>query len=184
MFGLIACVDNYTIQEHYKQLLAEKVWLPYEVLAVQFKKYLKTDWKFELAKKEREEQKPSWQPDREMIFASLFRDDLFQKYISDPSLYANLFDFAKSIAENLEWDLLNKVFFKKDSFDNQEKLQLDELQLRWEKELTALSGDDKRMHLIKKFALEHLQSKLKLVLKQPWVSTETKQKLLADMKKI
>jgi hypothetical protein len=63
--------------------------------------------------------------------------------------------------------LLNKVFFKKDSFDSQEKLQLDELQLRWEKELTALSGDDKRMHLIKKFALEHLQSKLKLVLKQP-----------------
>ena len=184
MFGLIACVDNYTIQEHYKQLLAEKVWLPYEVLAVQFKKYLKTDWKFELAKKEREEQKPSWQPDREMIFASLFRDDLFQKYISDPSLYANLFDFAKSIAENLEWDLLNKVFFKKDSFDNQEKLQLDELQLRWEKELTALSGDDKRMHLIKKFALEHLQTKLKLVLKQSWVSTETKQKLLTGMKKI
>lgn len=184
MFGLIACVDNYTIQEHYKQLLAEKVWLPYEVLAVQFKKYLKTDWKFELAKREREEQKPSWQPDREMIFASLFRDDLFQKYISDPSLYANLFDFTKNIAENLEWDLLNKVFFKKDSFDSQEKLQLDELQLRWEKELTALSGDDKRMHLIKKFALEHLQSKLKLVLKQPWVSTETKQKLLTDMKKI
>ena len=184
MFGLIACVDNYTIQEHYKQLLAEKVWLPYEVLAVQFKKYLKTDWKFELAKKEREEQKLSWQPDREMIFASLFRDDLFQKYISDPSLYANLFDFAKNIAENLEWDLLNKVFFKKDSFDNQEKLQLDELQLRWEKELTALSGDDKRMHLIKKFALEHLQTKLKLVLKQLWVSTEIKQKLLTDMKKI
>ena len=145
MFGLIACVDNYTIQEHYKQLLAEKVWLPYEVLAVQFKKYLKTDWKFELAKKEREEQKPSWQPDREMIFASLFRDDLFQKYISDPSLYANLFDFTKNIAENLEWDLLNKIFFKKDSFDNQEKLQLDELQLRWEKELTALSGDEKRI---------------------------------------
>ena len=184
MFGLIACVDNYTIQEHYKQLLAEKVWLPYEVLAVQFKKYLKTDWKFELAKKEREEQKPSWQPDREMIFASLFRDDLFQKYIWDPSLYANLFDFTKNIAENLEWDLLNKVFFKKDSFDSQEKLQLDELQLRWEKELTALPGDDKRIHLIKKFALEHLQTKLKLVLKQPWVSTETKQKLLTDMKKI
>jgi hypothetical protein len=37
-----------------------------------------------------------------MIFASLFRDDLFQKYVSDSSLYANLFDFAKSIAENLE----------------------------------------------------------------------------------
>jgi len=184
MFGLIACVDNYTIQEHYKQLLSEKVWLPYEVLAVQFKKYLKTDWKFELAKKEREEQKPSWQPDREMIFVSLFRDDLFTKYISDSSLYTPLLEFAKSIAENLEWDLLNKVFFKKDSFDNQEKLQLDELQLRWEKELTALSGDDKRMHLIKKFALEHLQTKLKLVLKQSWVSTETKQKLLTDMKKI
>ena len=184
MFGLIACVDNYTIQEHYKQLLAEKVWLPYEVLAVQFKKYLKTDWKFELVKKEREEQKSSWQPDREMIFVSLFRDDLFTKYISDSNLYSNLLEFAKNIAENLEWDLLNRVFFHKDSFDSQEKLQLDELQLRWEKELTALSWDDKRMHLIKKFAWEHLQVKLKLVLKQTWVSTEVKQKLLTDMKKI
>lgn len=184
MFSLIACVDNYTIQEHYKQLLAEKIWLPYEILSVQFQKYLKTDWKFELAKKERQGQKPSWQPDREMIFVSLFRDDLFTKYISDSNLYIPLLEFAKNIAENLQWDLLYKVFFDKDSFDNQEKLQLDELQLRWEKELTALSWDDKRMYLIKKLALEHLQAKLKLVLKQSWVSTEIKQKLLTDMKKI
>ena len=119
-----------------------------------------------------------------MIFVSLFRDDLFTKYISDPNLYSNLLEFAKNIAENLEWDLLNRVFFHKDSFDSQEKLQLDELQLRWEKELTALSWDDKRMHLIKKLALEHLQAKLKLVLKQPWIAAETKQKLLIDMKKI
>lgn len=184
MFGLIACVDNYTIQEHYKQLLAEKVWLPYEILSVQFQKYLKTDWKFELVKKERELQKPSRRPDRDMIFVSLFRDDLFTKYISDPNLYNPLFDFAKNIAENLEWDLLNKVFFHKDSFDPQEKLQLDELQLRWEKELTALSGDEKRMSLIKKLALEHLQIKLKQVLKQSSTPAETKQKLLNDMKNI
>ena len=184
MFGLIACVDNYTIQEHYKQLLAEKVWLPYEILSVQFQKYLKTDWKFELVKKERELQKPSRRPDRDMIFVSLFRDDLFTKYISDPNLYNPLFDFAKNIAENLEWDLLNKVFFHKDSFDPQEKLQLDELQLRWEKELTALSGDEKRMALIKKLALEHLQIKLKQVLKQSSTPAETKQKLLNDMKNI
>jgi len=184
MFGLIACVDNYTIQEHYKQLLAEKVWLPYEILSVQFQKYLKTDWKFELVKKERELQKPSRRPDRDMIFVSLFRDDLFTKYIWDPNLYNPLFDFAKNIAENLEWDLLNKVFFHKDSFDPQEKLQLDELQLRWEKELTALSGDEKRMALIKKLALEHLQIKLKQVLKQSSTPAETKQKLLNDMKNI
>jgi hypothetical protein len=25
MFSMIICVDNYTIQEHYKQVLAEKV---------------------------------------------------------------------------------------------------------------------------------------------------------------
>ncbi len=184
MFGLIACVDNYTIQEHYKQLLAEKVWLPYEILAVQFKKYLKTDGKFEVAKRERAEQKASWQPDREMIFVSLFRDDLFAKYISDPNLYTNMLEFAKNVAQILPWDLLYKVFFGRDSLESTEKLQLDELQLRWEKELTALSGDEKRIHLIKKFVLEHLQAKLKLVLKQQTISTETKQKLLVDMKKI
>ena len=184
MFGLIACVDNYTIQEHYKQLLSDKVWLPYEVLSVQFKKYLKTDGKFEVVKRERAEKWPSWQPDRELICVSLFWDDLFSKYISDPKLYAQLSGFAREIASNITWDKLNKVFFDKDSLNAEEKLQLDELQLWWEKELEVLSGDEKRMALIKNLVLEYLQTKLKLLLKSSSVSTETKQKLLVDMKKI
>lgn len=184
MFGLIACVDNYTIQEHYKQLLSDKVWLPYEVLSVQFKKYLKTDGKFEVAKRERAEKWPSWQPDRELICVSLFWDDLFTKYISDPKLYTPISEFAREIASNSLWDKLNKVFFDKDSLDAEEKLQLDELQLWWEKELEVLSWDEKRMALIKNLVLEYLQTKLKLLLKSSSVSTETKQKLLVDMKKI
>ncbi len=184
MFSLIACVDNYTIQEHYKQLLADKVWLPYEILSVQFQKYLKTDGKFEFIKQQQKEQKPSWQPDREKICVSLFRDDLCSKYISEPSLYNWLVSFARNIAEILPDDLLYKVFFSRDDLDGQEKLQMDELQLWWDKELEWLSGDEKKIQLIKKLVLEHLQSKLKFVLKMNSVSTDVKQKLLLDIKKI
>lgn len=184
MFSLIACVDNYTIQEHYKQLLSDKVWLPYEILSVQFQKYLKTDGKFEIAKQQQKEQKPSWQPDREKICVSLFRDDLCSKYISAPNLYNWLVSFARNLAEILHDDLLHKVFFWRDDMDAEEKLQMDELQLRWDKELEWLSGDEKKIQLIKKLVLEHLQSKLKFVLKMNSVSSELKQKLLLDIKKI
>ena len=184
MFSLIACVDNYTIQEHYKQLLSDKVWLPYEVLSVQFKKYIKTDGKFEVAKRERVEKWPSRQPDRELICVSLFWDDLFSKYISNSMLYVPLLEFAKEIATYSQWDKLYTVFFAKDSLDSQEKLQLDELQLWWEKELEAVSWDEKRIALIKNLVLEYLQSKLKLLLKSSSLSTEAKQKLLVDMKKL
>jgi DNA primase len=184
MFGLIACVDNYTIQEHYKQLLSDKVWLPYEVLNAQFQKYLKTDGKFEAMKKWKLEKKISWQPDRELICVSLFWDDLFSKYISDASLYEPMFEFAKAISSNVPWDKLYKIFFDRESLDSEEKLQLDEWQLWWEKELEALSWDTKRISLIKTLVLEYLQTKLKLLLKSSVVSMEIKQKLLEDMKKI
>ena len=185
MFSLIICVDNYTIQEHYKHLLAEKVWLPYEILSEQFKKYSKTDWKFELAKKWNTETTPSRQPDREKICASLFRDtEIFNKYISDPNLYKNLIEFSKTVWENLKDDLLNKIFTNRDQITPEEKLQLDELQLWREKELTALSWDEKRIQLIKKLSLEHLQMKLKLILKSTTVPTDIKQQLLVDIKKI
>lgn len=184
MFGLIACVDNYTIQEHYKQLLAEKVWLPYEILTVQFQKYLKTDGKFEVMKRENLEKKISWQPDRELICISLFWDDLFSKYISDSNLYLPLLGFAKQIATHSQWDKLNKIFFGRDSLDSEEKLQLDEWQLWWEKELEGISWDDKRISLIKNLVMEYLQTKLKLLLKSSAVSMEEKQKLLENMKKI
>ena len=184
MFGLIACVDSYTIQEHYKQLLSDKVWLPYEVLNAQFQKYLKTDWKFESMKREKVEKKMSWQPDRELICVSLFWDDLFSKYITDAKLYTPMMSFAKDIASHMTWEKLNKIFFDRESLDSEEKLQLDEWQLWWEKELEGVSGDDKRMTLIKNLVLEYLQTKIKLLLKSSAVSMEEKQKLLEDMKKI
>ena len=184
MFSLIACVDNYTIQEHYKQLLSDKVWLPYEVLNAQFQKYLKTDWKFEVMKRENLEKKISWQPDRELICISLFWDDLFSKYITDASLYISMMEFAKNIASHMLWEKLNKIFFDRESLDSEEKLQLDEWQLWWEKELEAVSWDEKRIALIKNLVMECLQAKLKLLLKSSAVSMDEKQKLLKDMKKI
>jgi DNA primase len=86
MFSMIICVDNYTIQEHYKQTLAEKVGLPYAVINNQFNKYVSTDGKFETRKKAQGKDVKSWQPDRQTICAALFYDNLLDKYIKNQEL--------------------------------------------------------------------------------------------------
>ena len=184
MFGLIACVDNYTIKEHYKQLLAEKVWLPYEILSVQFQKYLKTDGKFEVMKQNQKVEKISWQPDRELLCVSLFWDDLLLSQISNSSWCNELLNFSKTMSNYMKWELLHKVFFDREALTSDEKLQLDELQLWWEKELSAISWDEKKIQLIKKLILEYLKMKLKLLLKVSDIPIETKQELLQWITKI
>ena len=95
-----------------------------------------------------------------------------------------MLEFAKNIASHMTWEKLNKIFFGRETLDSEEKLQLDEWQLWWEKELEGVSGDDKRISLIKNLVLDYLQTKLKLLLKSSAVPMEEKQKLLEDMKKI
>jgi len=84
----------------------------------------------------------------------------------------------------MKWELLHKVFFDREALTSDEKLQLDELQLWWEKELSAISWDEKKIQLIKKLILEYLKMKLKLLLKVSDIPIETKQELLQWITKI
>ena len=182
MFSLIICVDNYTIQEHYKQVLAEKIWLPYEVVSLQFGKYANTEWKFELRKKLQSQEKKSWQPDKNIVCAALFYDNILWKYIEKQELREWLLDFAKNIWENLEEWILNKIFSHKESLTDEEKKLLDENQLWWDKELSVLSWDDKKFAHIKHIVSWVLKDSLKQVLKNSKTSTDIKQALLNWMK--
>ena len=182
MFSLIICVDNYTIQEHYKQVLADKVWLPYEVISIQFTKYAKTDGKFEIRKKEKSQEVKSWQPDRENVCAALFYDNLLDKHIQTQDLRDWLLSFAKNIGENIEDWILNKVFVNRDLLVEEEKQNLDENQLWWDKELTELNTEDKKLSHVKNIISWILKDKLKQILKNPNSDSVLKQKLLNWMK--
>ncbi len=184
MFSLIICVDNYTIQEHYKQLLADKVWLPYEVISLQFNKYVQTDWKFETNKKIKNEEKKSWQPDREMVCAALFYENMFEKYIENKEIWSNFIIFAQSIWKYLEWSTLNKVFEKKDLLSQKEINELNEIQLRWDKELSELTNEEKRFVSIKNTVSSVLKNWLKTILKGTNISADVKQNLLNWMRYI
>ncbi len=182
MFELIANVDNYTIQEHYKQLLAEKVWLPYEVVSLQFRKYTQTDWKFELVRKERKEEKQTWKPDRESLSAALFYENIFEKYIEDKENWTNLILSVKSIWKYRENSILQKVLEKTNSLSQEEIKELNEIQLRWDKELTDLNGDEKKFISIKNVVLPVLNTWLKIILKNPNITHEIKENLRNSMK--
>jgi DNA primase len=184
MFSLIICVDNYTIQEHYKQLLADKVWLPYEVISLQFNKYVQTDWKFEMNKKIKNEEKKVWQPDREMVCAALFYEDLLEKYIENKEMWSNFLIFAKSVWKYLEWSVLQKVFENKELLSSEETSQLNEIQLRWDKELSELNNEEKRFVSIKNTVSSVLKNWLKTILKSQNLSSDVKQNLLNWMRYI
>ncbi len=183
MFSLIICVDNYAIQEHYKQVLAEKVWLPYEVISMQFSKYASTDGKFELRKNQKNNETKSWQPDRNYVCASLFYDNFLDSYIENTFLWSWLLSFAKNIWENISDWILNKVFVSPQDLDWQEKDTLNQMQLWWDKELSTLNSEEKKNGHIKKIISGTLKDFLKQLLKSN-IDTELKQKLLNDMKKI
>lgn len=184
MFSLIISVDNYTIQEHYKQLLSDKVGLPYEVISLQLNKYIQTDWKFEVNKKNKVEEKKSWQPDREMVCAALFYENMLEKYIEDKELWSNFVIFAKSVWKYLEGSILQKVFENKDLLSEDEIIELNEIQLWRDKELSELNNEEKRFVSIKNTVSGVLKNWLKLILKNSNLSPDIKQNLLNWMRYI
>jgi DNA primase len=86
MFELILAVDNYAIQDHYIRILAENLGFAYEILNAQFKKFKKTEGAFEVRQRSKKIEPVSYQPDREVIFASLFYQKFIYQYIKDDEL--------------------------------------------------------------------------------------------------
>jgi len=75
LFELIISVNSLTIQEHYKQLLAEKLGFAFEILDAQFKRYKTTDGKLILNQQNRQQQEENtdrYQLHRDELVVSLF----------------------------------------------------------------------------------------------------------------
>jgi len=79
---------------------------------------------------------------------------------------------------------LQKVFENKDVLSQEEINELNEIQLRWDKELSELNNEEKRFASIKNTVSSVLKNWLKIILKSSNISSDVKQNLLNWMRYI
>lgn len=182
LFNLLLGLENPSIQMHYLSLLSEKVWIAYEVLYAQYKKYVATEGKFYMQQQQRtqKETKP-YQPDREMLFVSLFINDFLRTYVQSEPLWIWFFAFIALLRE-----LGKDVPFVRllDKYTEEEKKTLDEAQLWWEYHLQEVNDEEKKLAFIKQVVWPLIQTYSMQLLKQPGLTDEQKQQLLSVKKGI
>jgi hypothetical protein len=97
MFELIIAIDNLTIQEHYKGVLAEKLGFSPEIIGIQFEKYKRGEGKILLKQYQREAEEENegqkYKIDRETLFDSLFFEKCIENFISNESFLSDFYTF-------------------------------------------------------------------------------------------
>jgi DNA primase len=177
MFELIIAVNNLTIQEHYKVLLAEKLGFAPEIINVQFQKYKAGEGKILLRHQERQAElatPPPYQPSRELLFVALFHQEFLVKLFggqSDAFLQA-LTDFAMQIAVAVPESVIAKVF--KGELSDEEITEINALQLRREKELGEISEPETKKAVLQRVISPSIQDYFKMGSKSPHLSNEEK----------
>lgn len=185
MFELILSVNSLTIQEHYKQLLAEKLGFAVEILDAQFKKFKTGEGKLILQQQARQieqENTSSYQVERDLLYAALFYQDSILKYLSGSEKLEDLIRFVSLLAEAQPESLLHKVL--KADLEEEIAKKLLEFTLWRDGELEALQDIDKKYQLIMQRLTPYLQSQLQRALKNPNLSVEAKQALLLARKQL
>lgn len=179
MFELILSVNNVLIQESYKKAFAEKLWFPFETVDVQFKKYVQWAWKIFVQQQRRqsEEKKSHYQPDREQLFASIFYNDFLSSEIRDNSEFnQDLESFSKFIARVDGNSLLAHVL--NNSCSEDEKKLVDELQLRREKEISELWNSKDKRAVILTTITPVIQELFKIATKSKNLTDDEKKQLI------
>ena len=185
LFELILSVNSLTIQEHYKQLLAEKLGFAPEILDAQFKRYKTWDGRSIILQQQRQaeqSQSQKYQLERDLIILSLFHQGNILKYLEGNEKLEHLFDFVNLLAEAEPESTLSLVL--KDTIDEEMKKKLDEQSLWRDAQLDPLLETEKKMQHIWQTLMPFLQSKLQRALKNPSITQEFKQRLLEARKRI
>lgn len=179
MFELILAVNNLTIQEHYKQLLAEKLGFAYEILNSQFKRFKASDGRLLLIQQQRQQEKQqsaSYQIQRDALFLSLLNDNGLQKYLDESEIANQLSAFIQKLAKADESSALARMY--QQQLTEEELHSLQEFSLWRDKQLEEHPTAEKRYQIILQTLLPHLQTLLQLALKSPRLSADEKEELL------
>lgn len=184
LFDLILSVNSLTIQEHYKGLLAEKLGFAFEILDAQFKRYKKTDWRFQISQQtHRQEQKQEkYQLERELLFVALFYQEQINTYLWNYEPAKQLLSFVQLLAQADPDSPLAKAFHA--NFEEEQIQKISELTLWRDQQLESLNESEKKYQTILQTLLPYLQRVLQFTLKNPNVPAELKTQLLEARKKI
>lgn len=185
MFELILSVNSLTIQEHYKQLLAEKLGFAFEILDAQFKRFKSGDGRGLLFQQQKqiEQQKPDrYQIERDLLIAALFYQNTILTYLADYQKLEELINFIDLLCQADPELTISKA--QKGGLDAEFQSKINELSLWRDSQLEPLSDGEKKYQIIAQTLLPYLQNQLQRILKNPNLSLELKQQLLQARKKL
>lgn len=178
LFELILQVQSLTIQEHYKNILAEQLGFAPEILNTEFRRFRNKEGKFIVAlqqKKQEQAQKSKYELQRDQLIASLFYQNFLDQELAEYEKKSILTQLIHLIAKANPQELIGKVFL--DTLSEEEQQQLSELSLRWENQLLNLEIEQKYLQILQTIK-NHLQNLLKTTLKSNQLSTTEKSMIL------
>ncbi len=179
LFELILNINSIPMQDHYLQVLGEKLGIRYEIMDVQYRQFAKNEGKFILQQNTRKTEK-KYEIDRELLVAALFYQDFISQFVETHDRRANIRELIGYIISHLPESTISQA--AKDE-SNHEKLL--ELQLRRDKELNEGNIEEEKKYLaMKQIILPIIQSHIQRITKDNKISSETKQHILNLAKKI
>lgn len=167
------------MQDHYIQLLSEKIGLRENIMEAQYRQFAKDGGKFILQQIARKNEEKKYEIDRELLVAALFYQEFIKQFIESQDKRTQLFELEKEVTTALPDTIISLA-----AKDGSQHETLIELQLRWDKELNDGKEEDKRYQTIKQIVLPILQGYVKRITKDNSISSEQKQVILNLTKKI
>jgi DNA primase len=177
MFGLILNINSSAMQDHYVQVLWEKLGIGYEIMRVQYVQFAKNEGKYILQQASRKKEQ-KYQIDRELLVAALLYQEFIKQFIESQDKRAQLLDLVTHITTALPDTVITQA-----ANDESRHETLLELQLRRDKELSD-KEEDKKYQNIKQIILPIIQGYVQRITKDTKISSETKQEILNLTKKI
>lgn len=152
LFGLILNIENNAMQDHYIQLLGEKLGVRENIMEAQYRQFAKNGGKFILQQITKKNQEKKYQIDREMLMAALFYQDFIKQLIEVQEKWTRLLEIISLITTALPDNSITRSINDTSNHDS-----LLELQLRRDKELNDGKDEDKKYLAIKQIILPILQ---------------------------
>lgn len=163
IFSLIMNMNqNLSIQSHYFEILADKLWISFEVVSAQFRKFVKTDWRLEFTQINKKEEFTKYRPTVEILFYSLFYNNFLDAYVKTEELWNKLLIFVHNMSEEINDEVLKNILCWMD-INSENKNEIEETQLWLEEELNKL-WDEQKLFLFTKKILSNFLVELKIKL--------------------
>lgn len=178
LFGLILNISNMPMQDHYIQVLGEKLGIGYEVMRAQYVQFAKNEGKFILQQTTKKTEK-KYEIDRELLVTALFYQEFIKQFIESQDKWAQLIELITQITTTLPETTITQAI----NDPNQHEALL-ELQLRRDKELNNGKEEEKRYQIIKQILLPIIQGYVQRITKDSQISSDTKQGILNLTKSI